>query len=226
MWIQRVQNAGTCFLHAPVVTQSYLVRGQLEREAIDIQKYARMTFVDAKVEAMILYDGGGNAFEEFENMLGKVRFSLGPIESHSLEQFRCRCGCDNEILHLLKSHGPALVHVFKVDHNFRSTTAEGEDWFEIPFLTGTIGKVTEKHAMVLVGMRKVSGAWRYLLQNWWPKLQLVEVSEEYFRSSDSSICFVTSKVSSIDKKFALCNSVYAESSLQGQDGNFSTVYER
>ncbi len=58
-----------------------------------------------------------------------------------------------------------------------------------------LGKVTERHAMVLVGMRRLKNekTWRLLLQNWWPGMQLIEVSCETFASSGAKVHFALNK---------------------------------
>jgi hypothetical protein len=45
------------------------------------------------------------------------------------------------------------------------------------------------HAMVLVGMRRVDGKWRLLLQNWWSRMQLIEVSSKTIISSELEVIF-------------------------------------
>lgn len=71
--------------------------------------------------------------------------------------------------------------------------------------------------MTVVGVRKVEDTWRFLLQNWWPGLQLVEVSAQYLVKSGAKLVLATRKQTRIPRKFARCNSVYAEAALAGQD---------
>jgi hypothetical protein len=48
------------------------------------------------------------------------------------------------------------------------------------------------HAMVLLGFRieqTTKKKWLFL-QNWWPDMQLVEVSDEYFKNSEGNLVFI------------------------------------
>jgi hypothetical protein len=90
-WIQRVQPAGSCFLHAPVVLQSLLVRSTVKREAIDISKYARASFGCEKISRLIVADAGGDSKEELENMLEWKTVTGAPIEESLTAPFNCNC---------------------------------------------------------------------------------------------------------------------------------------
>ena len=49
----------------------------------------------------------------------------------------------------------------------------------------------ETHAMILIGTRLDERKNRWLLlQSWWPDMELVEVSAEYFFNSDAKVVFV------------------------------------
>lgn len=139
-WIQRVQLAGTCWVHAAVVTQLYQVVHQGEEiEVIDIAKYARSTFTDEKLSSYIVTDGGGNSSEEFENMLEK-KFILTYDHSTILDELNEHEGTDDglQLLKDIREHGPALAHCFKANRAFKNATAttdaEGKIT-SIPFLT-------------------------------------------------------------------------------------------
>jgi hypothetical protein len=80
--------------------------------------------------------------------------------------------------------------------------------------------------MVLIGMRKAGDEWRFLLQNWWPHLQLVEVSQEYFISSKAKVEFVLIEQHIIPRQFERCNSKYAEADVPGHDSFESAFLER
>ena len=56
--------------------------------------------------------------------------------------------------------------------------------------------------MVLIGMRRVGKEkkWRPLLQNWWPGVQLIEVSSETFASSGATVYFAMEKQTIIKKE--------------------------
>jgi hypothetical protein len=56
-------------------------------------------------------------------------------------------------------------------------------------------KKEESHAMILIGGRRDKhGKLWLLLQNWWPDMQLVEVSAEYFATCKASLSFVDENV--------------------------------
>ena len=76
------------------------------------------------------------------------------------------------------------------------------------------------------GMRKVDGEWKLLLQNWWPNLQLVEVTPEYMASSGCYLVFVTKTLRSIPSKFDRCDHEYAEAYIPGTDSTATYIYER
>jgi len=221
-WIQRVQPSGTCWVHAAVVTQSYLLKETENIEVVDILKYSRSAFTDEKLSSFIVSDGGGNAQEELVNMLeNKGITTIYPENLGDEFDTPCdgNCNCGSQILHDLRQFGPALVHCFLADNSFRNTKAvfEGGKIHEIPFFDGNIGDDTEKHAMVLVGVRKVEGKWRCLLQNWWPLLQLVEVSADYLQKSKAMLVQVVRPQSGIPAKFGCCSAEYAEATLGGED---------
>lgn len=72
--------------------------------------------------------------------------------------------------------------------------------------------------LVLIGMRKGSdGRWWLLLQKWWPHMQLVELSQQYFASSKASICFVVRPQVGIPVKFERCDRDYAEAQMAGNE---------
>jgi hypothetical protein len=72
--------------------------------------------------------------------------------------------------------------------------------------------------MVLIGMRKDSDdKWWLLLQNWWPQMQLVEVSQQYFSSSKAWLHCVYAPQSRIPDNFERCDRKHAEATLEGCD---------
>jgi hypothetical protein len=219
-WMQRVQLSGTSWVHAPVVVQSYLLLDHHEIEAIDILKYARHSFNDKKVSTFVVTDGSGNAAEELENMLHEKYLSKRPFMDSLKRDSNCSCNCENYLMHDVRTRGPGLVHCFKADANFKKCKANvhaNGKIIEMPYFDGAIGEGSEQHAMVLVGLRKVEGQWRCLLQNWWPDLQLVEVLAEYFDQSEASLVFVDIQQSQIPTIFDRCNNEYAEAVLGGED---------
>ena len=51
----------------------------------------------------------------------------------------------------------------------------------------------EYHAMVLLGMRTDGDKKFFLFQNWWPEMQLVELSDEYLMNADGELRFVAAQ---------------------------------
>lgn len=222
-WIQRVQLSGNCFLHAPVVLTSYLVTGSDDIEVIDISKYARASFDCEKVSRLIVVGDGGSSYAEFKKMVQQDVIDCGFERNLTDNIFACECNCPSALLHQLKTLGPALVQCFMVDEHFknRTVTIAEDGTFELPYFAGRIDdpQKCDLHAMVLVGMRNVEGEWRVLMQNWWPRLQLVEVSAEYFISSQAELVFARKQPHRIPKEFERCDSAYAEADVPGRDSN-------
>jgi hypothetical protein len=135
-----------------------------------------------------------------------------PRESCTLEQH-------------LKAYGAGLVSHFRIEPRFHSFKQVSSEEFQLPIFDGDVAVSSDPdvsdsyHAMVLVGMLKKSdGKWWLLLQNWWPQMQLVEVSQQYFLSSGASICFVSNNQTGIPRNFARCDKRYAEAHIEGSDG--------
>ncbi|CAB9514937.1 expressed unknown protein [Seminavis robusta] len=226
-FIQRVQRAGSCFLHAPAVLQSYCLKGNAGLQVVDISKYARHSFSGEKVSKYIIEDKGGNAEQELRTMIdgertSSVKFKMGLMDQTKNEY-------PNELFEQLKLYGPGLIHYFAIEENFKTASGFGSggdvhlECFEGTFATT---KEMQRHAMVLVGMRKVNGEWRLLLQNWWPNLQLVEVTPEYMASSGCFLVFVTKELWEIPCMFDRCDHEYAEAYIPGTDSTATYIYER
>ena len=90
----------------------------------------------------------------------------------------------NDIAMHLEKFGPALVACFRVDEAFYG---EG-----LSYLTSTYDALKPKgiHAMVMVGHRMEGSEHVFLLQNWWTKKPLVEVSASYLASTLADVVFV------------------------------------
>ena len=126
----------------------------------------------------------------------------------------------------LGRYGPALVSYFQLEESFLSFRQDDAQRPVLPFFQGKVqveyflddgtltkdktkGKV-KYHAMVFVGMRRVDGKWRLLLQNWWYDMQFVEVSVEYFVSSGAELVWASYKQTKIPDKVPILCSVHAE----------------
>ena len=135
----------------------------------------------------------------------------------------------NELFEQLELYGPGLIHYFAIEENFKNASGvDGDGNVHLECFGGTFAMTEnmERHAMVLVGMRKVDGEWKLLLQNWWPNLQLVEVTPEYMASSGCYLVFVTKTLLSIPSEFGRCDHEYAEAYIPGTDSTATYIYER
>jgi len=98
----------------------------------------------------------------------------------------------------LKELGPALVSRFRIDPSFYGEQVQADGELFIPSLSGKVVAIGEDgdqldlplHAMVLVGMKRKNNEYFLLLQNWWEKLQFVEMSAEYFVSSKAGLTWI------------------------------------
>lgn len=119
--------------------------------------------------------------------------------------------------------GPALVSCFYVRDGFQDNKATDPAGQKIlPFFgpdhVVKPSKDDKMHAIVLVGARQMrDGSWRFLLQNWWPNMQFLEVSPQYFENSNAFLHWVMEEQTDIPHEFERCNSLYAEASLEGAD---------
>ena len=72
--------------------------------------------------------------------------------------------------------------------------------------------------MVLVALRREKNQWILLLQNWWDRMQFVEVTEEYFLSSEAVLVWaVDPQVDFGISGSAIIAERYAESCVDGYD---------
>jgi hypothetical protein len=112
------------------------------------------------------------------------------------------------------------VHCFDVDKAFKEkqATFNGGN-VELQLFTGQVQGAAdpERHAMVLVGMRKVGETWNFLLQNWWSDLQLVEVTGFYLETSDAKFVQAVREQLNIQEKFDRCDDYYSEVEVPGMD---------
>eukprot|EP00672_Neobodo_designis_P028696 CAMPEP_0174828866 /NCGR_PEP_ID=MMETSP1114-20130205/1577_1 /TAXON_ID=312471 /ORGANISM="Neobodo designis, Strain CCAP 1951/1" /LENGTH=402 /DNA_ID=CAMNT_0016062593 /DNA_START=67 /DNA_END=1275 /DNA_ORIENTATION=- len=185
----RVHHSGLCYIHAPAVVQRYLVSlHQKDVGMIDMTKLLRETFTAKELEKHIFEDEGGSSFQMLKRILqpGSKFVTDGTHE-------------DN-----LKTYGPGLVSGFAVDPDFHAGHASYDGELK--------GKVVGHHAMALIGVRRdpSSGQLWYLLQNWWPQAQFVEVSREYLISSEAKVSFVITPQLKIPDDFSTQSQLFAE----------------
>lgn len=221
-WIQRVQRAGNCFLHAPIVVLSYSLfhSGATQVQAVDICKYARNVLNSDELAQFLVRNDGGSSILVLKNILEKKTTITHSSEDifDAKDSSDGRASCELEID--FKVYGAGLVHHFRLGQVFCQYQQPDIAKPELPSFEGVVdpGKDEKYHAMVLVGMRKGSdGRWWLLLQNWWPHMQLVEVSQEYFLSCKAEISFVKHPPLAIRATLERCDKEYAEAEMEGSD---------
>jgi hypothetical protein len=213
--VQRIQRSGNSFLHAPAVLQGYLVqKGSGEwKGMMNLAKYVRNCFTSKKFSTYIIADGGASSLDALTDILED-----NLEETNNLRAKNMDLALEvPKLLKYLKQYGPALVALFGVDEEFMGIEASGDN--NIPYVSHTIilGKHTKRHAMVLVGMRRVKNEknWRLLLQNWWPGSQLIEVSSETFASSGAIVHFARKKQTVIKDEIPTLANKQAETFAEG-----------
>jgi hypothetical protein len=223
--MQRVQHGRSCFLHAPVLTQAYKVQisnpdGPLQM--VDICKFVRQSY---SCEQLLNYlkDQGGDSRGALSAILCIYSCTMNLAGTTAITDAFNTTSSENgpsscKLKELLALHGPALVSQFRLEERF-CCEPNDNDQPELRFFDGQIAEDMEesRHAMVLVGMRYIEDRWRLLLQNWWSRMQFVEVSSEYFINSEAQLTFVTNDQSTIPERFDRCNALYAEANVEGAD---------
>jgi hypothetical protein len=193
--VQRVHRSGLCYMHAPVVVQHYLVSMRTKSDAgmIDVAAMIRDTWNGKDLTRHIFDAHGDNARTMLERILVEGSVATSQV---SWDRFPAH----------LKRFGPALVSMFEVRDEFYLNTHEGI------FDGVASGQVRGYHAMALVGARTDEQGKRwFLLQNWWPKMQFVEVSESYLESSGAEVYFVKTPQPHIPTSFPQYKAAYGDS---------------
>jgi len=151
-FIQRVQRAGSCCLHAPAVLQSYCVQGNEELQVVVISKFVRQLFSDEKVLKYTIEDKGGNAEQELRTVIDGKRTTFMKFEMELMDE-ESKSEYLNELFEDLALYGPGLIHYFTVEENFQKADGLDDDGnVHLRFFEGTFATTEEmeRHAMVLV----------------------------------------------------------------------------
>jgi len=211
---QRVQKSGLCYIHAPDMVQHYVVSLTTKKNAgmIDISKMIHDTFSAQQLEEHIFNDKGGPSEIFLDGILQPNSTVLG-------------CGYD-QVDARLKQYGPLLICRFKVFEDFYNN-----DHFHHGANVAT--KFIGYHSMVLIGVRKESnGKLYYLLQNWWPKKQFIEVDELYLKNCKPALFYVETPQYEIPTQFQTNSFRYAENNVDKPEsfpmieGPLIGVYEK
>jgi hypothetical protein len=212
--VLRKQLSKNCFLHAPAVLHGYLVQHATKafHGMIDLTKFVRHYFCDESFSRLVVHDGGGCSEQMLRNLV-KVPFAKLPTGMPDFAKHTASS---------LQTYGPALVCGFVIDYSMASFRPTDERDC-IPFFDNySVMPVGEQrlHAMVLVGYRHndAGDGYNFLLQNWWPKMQFLEVTEEFLIASCAEVVFALMPVLTLghDHPVSMCR--VAESHvLEGHD---------
>lgn len=176
--VQRVQHSSLCYMHAPVVTQYYSIWNSILKlnpgapsghGMIDITAEIATYFKGKDLYEHVFEDKGGDSSSFLYRILreNSTLLNLSPWQS-SFE----------DLAGALRTYGPAMVPAFMVHADFMNASMHHHHG--LPDKAHPI----DGHSMVLVGVRTdEAGKVYYLLQNWWPGKQFVEVSREYLLAS-------------------------------------------
>jgi hypothetical protein len=194
--VQRVQRSGSlCYMHAPLVVQHYRASMCTNKDAgmIDMAAMIHDTWGGDELADYIFRKHGGNAYDMLKHVLAPRSIILAS-------------DVDN-IAKRLKQFGPGLVTMFEAHAGFRADNTRGNI-----FDGHAKGPLKGLHAMALIGARTDAHGKRwFLLQNWWPGMQFVEVSASYLKSSLATVYFVETPQRRIPKSFPQYKAIYAES---------------
>jgi len=205
--IRSIQVSRTCFMHAAVALQHYLVvmnTGHSDHTKVDMNKFL-LDHVHGDLFENYLSGIGQYSWKFMCNLIGRIPLHKVRVMTESLETNKVAA---NEIADVwLRKLGPGLVSMFPIDAGF------GGNSERTSFLTGTVVRALDEdtHSMLIVGCRAdpVHGH-VFLLQNWWRKRELIEVSLEYLTGTGSHIHFVDDVIDSIPSEYKLNSDAYTE----------------
>lgn len=121
----RTHQQGNCFLLAPCIAMGYLMqkKGVEDAAPLDLTQYVRHSFDDEKLFKYLVKDDGGNAMNEFLDMLTGLGSSYlnGQYlaQNYDLPYVEKR-GSMYSLENLLKYKGPGIVSNFHVHEHFQN----------------------------------------------------------------------------------------------------------
>ena len=200
---RRSQPSGLSYMNAPLVLQHYLVSlHQPDVGMIDMPNLIRHHFSAEQFHQHIFADQGGSSRAILQMILEPCSLRVEDFPADEYEED-------------LKRYGPGLVSHFRVYDDFlndRKTSFDGAPQpIEGKSLDDSDG-FHGFHAMVLIGFRRdaQTGKRWFLLQNWWPHSQFVEVSEGYLKHCRPTVYFVKNPQTKIPSKFPRLSQWVAE----------------
>ena len=207
---QAVQCSSYCYLQAAITAHAYAVRwGKTDAgKKVNISQYIRRTFDANRLYKRIK---GGSAFDVLKDLSALKTLRNELIEAENVEE--------DTLFQCLRDWGAGLVTQFHVDKKFQAPNRLSYD-----------GRITIEpnkksgHAMVLVGARKEGdGKCWLLLQNWWKGKQFVEVTLDYFKTSQSVLYFFTQEHNEVHEPFTVTSHNFTEANYaDGGDDDTDT----
>jgi hypothetical protein len=191
---QRVQTSEICFIHAAAMLQHFLLSrsGAAARPgaSLDIRHFLR--HVSAHLE-QYLFDKGGTVV----HILAEILQRGSEVASAPLD--RLDAGW-------LRRYGPAALADFDI--------TDGDPAFGQParlvYSGAPAGAALGSHTMLVVGVRGAGAARRFLVQNWWPEHQLVDIGLDFAAASRATAYYVRTPQAAarrglawVDKRFAM-----------------------
>ena len=173
VFLQRVQLTKNCFIHAAAMLQ-YCLMSRSKRNAqtgaiIDIKVFIRD--ISRSLEPYI-FDKGGKISEVFnEIVLGDPKFHWTEFKDIDAQW--------------LKNYGPGVLTFGVRNETLVFGSNESLIYRGIP--TGEIGSF---HSVLIIGVRMERDSRLFLIQNWWPEQQVVEIREDYAIASNGKAFFI------------------------------------
>ena len=202
--LQRVQDKSLCHMHAPAVMQHYLIskysRKKIQPAILNMARYVREALCDQHFRDYVLRGEGTGS----QTVLQRL---LEPLSELDLVKYR---RIDAATLSARCPAVPALLDRFAVCDDFGAE--DGRLVYDLARCnlsipdTGPVCVGCEHldareeevllyagvehdrcaefryHAMLIVGVRAQGAARRFLVQNWWRRLQFLEISADYLET--------------------------------------------
>jgi hypothetical protein len=199
--LQRVQDKSLCHMHAPAVLQHYLIskhsRKRIQPVILDLPGFVREALSDSDFQRYVLR-GEGTSSRHVLQMILEPDSSLKSVTYRDIDAA------------MLSAHGPAVLDGFAVCDDFGAEDGRlvydlaqcnlsrpaaapryvGCEHVDLEFRLAYSGDEPERcarsYAMLIVGVRTQGPSRRFLVQNWWRRLQLLEISAEYLETLPSA----------------------------------------
>ncbi|GKZ00818.1 hypothetical protein MPSEU_001033500 [Mayamaea pseudoterrestris] len=223
----RRQLSGNCFLQAAAVMHCYLLQMGTKRfdGIMDLTRYVRQEYDDVQLSAYTLDDKGGTSVRNLkELLLPRSAIIIMDFVDADYDLVKEFVELPATLRHL-ETYGPALVSNFKCDPDFMEygNNQRGQE-LVLPLFDGQQDESKQLkggHAMVLVAMKPVGPLgdrhWILLLQNWWERMQFVEITAEYFVSSQASLIWAMILPTEMPSTLPVTKALYAETHVDGCD---------